>query len=95
MTAVNLDQFKKVQKVTLDGKEYEVKGVSASQFIGGFLDEETGKLSDREQFEKMIEALGELTTIPVEVLKQQDFGVLTALMLIAQGIDPQTQEAKQ
>lgn len=88
MKAINLDQFKKVQKITLDGEEYEVKGVSARQFIGGFLDDETSTLSDREQFKRMIDALAEITTIPAEKLMGLDMQVLTAIMLIAQGIDP-------
>lgn len=88
MKAINLDQFKKVQKITLDGVEYEVKGVSARRFIGGFLDDETSTLSDREQFQRMIDALAEITTIPAEKLMGLDMQVLTAIMLIAQGIDP-------
>ncbi len=88
MKVINLDQFKRVQKVSIDGVEYEVTGITAEQFIGGFLDEATAGLSDREQFEKMIQALREITTVPEDKLRKMDIGVLTALMMVAQGVDP-------
>lgn len=89
MQIINLDKFKKVQAVELDGKQYEVQGITVDMYLNDpdFPLAGTGGAT-KEATQATINVLHRLSGIPKETLVNQPFSVLTALMQIAQGIDP-------
>lgn len=93
MKVINLDKFKTEQTVLLDGTEYTVRGITVEQWLDEVGEEDNEKeLDTKEQFERYISQLAKLSTIPTEVLRVQQFPVLTALMQIAQGLDPEAKD---
>lgn len=96
MEIINLDEFKTMKKVTIDGQMYEVYGISVGEFIDGKLqDNLAAKEGDiKAQVAIMVETLTTLTNIPVEVLKGLSFKALNALISIAQGGEPKKDDGE-
>ena len=96
MKVHNLDKYKKKQQIILDGKTYEVKGLSVRMYLE---DERMNKLdetaSDKETVRIMVDLLSEITNIPTEVIKDQDIEVLKALVAVSQGEDPDQEGSDQ
>lgn len=89
MNVINLDKFRRVQLVTLGGKEYEVYGLSVDDYLNKGVIESIDKAkTDEARVTAMLEALKQFTNIPPNVLLKQEFPVWTALILVVQGIDP-------
>ena len=89
MNVINLDKFRRVQQVTLGGKEYEVYGLSVDDYLNKGVIEKIDKAkTDQDRVTAMLEALKQFTNIPPNVLLKQEFPVWTALILVIQGIDP-------
>ena len=89
MNVINLDKFRRVQQVTLGGKEYEVYGLSVDDYLNKGVIEKIDKAkTDEQRVAAMLEALKQFTNIPPNVLLKQEFPVWTALILVIQGIDP-------
>jgi hypothetical protein len=96
MNVINLDKFRRIQPVELGGKEYEVYGLSVDDYLNKGVIEKIDKAkTDKERVAAMLEALKQFTNIPEKVLRQQEFPVWTALILVVQGIDPNEAEAKE
>ena len=91
MKLINLNKFKKNQEVELDGCTYEVRTLTVDEFLTQNLQQEIEEAGDTKgQVVKMIELLCRFTTIPEEILRQQPFPVLHALILLTQGVDPES-----
>ena len=88
MKFVNLDKFKTQTQVQLDGKKYTVKGMTVAMFIEE-QDVNLDEMSEREKFAHYVQRLSKTTSIPEDVLKEQELPVLIALMQVAQGVDPE------
>lgn len=86
MEIINLDDFKTIQRVTLDGKEWEVYGITVGDYLDGNFNE---KLQEAKtisaKIKILIERLTQITNIPASVLKRQNLKTLSALITIAQG----------
>ena len=96
MKIINLDKFRRVQPVTLGGKEYEVYGLSVDDYLNqGVIQKVEQAKTPQEQVSAMLEALKRFTNIPIEVLRRQEWPVLTALIHVIQGIDPEDAADKQ
>jgi len=87
MKVINLDKFKTETQVQLDGKTYTVKGMTVEQWLNDS-DGDGVEKTEREKFVETLDRIAGMSDIPVEVLKVQQFSVLTALMQVAQGLDP-------
>jgi hypothetical protein len=93
MNVINLDKFRRVQKVTLGGKEYEVYGLSVDDYLNKGVIENIDKAkTDADRVTAMLEVLKQFTNIPPNILLKQEFPVWTALILVIQGIDPNEAE---
>jgi hypothetical protein len=92
MKVINLDKFKAVQMVSLDGKEYEVKGLTVDQYLKGEIEKLEEATSEKEKLENILAVLTGLTNVPRSVLVKQPFPVLNALIQICQGNDPSEDE---
>ena len=90
MEIINLDAFKKIKRVVLDGQRYEVYGMTVGEFVDGKLEDKLAQAGQdmKKMATAMIDALTEMTNIPLETLKKQQLEVITALVQIAQGSDP-------
>jgi hypothetical protein len=88
MKLVNLDKFKTVVDVVINGTQYQVRGITVGQFINGDIANSFNEqLSDIDRINKMIELIAKSSNIPVEVLKELDLNIITKLIQIMQGID--------
>jgi hypothetical protein len=86
MKVINLDKFKRTQKVIINGQMYEVYGVTVDMFLNEASSVEAA--TPKENVETMVKLLGTITNIPMEVLKSLTFDVLNALIQVSQGVDP-------
>ena len=88
MKTVNLDKFRKQTAVTINGKEYIVKGMTVGQYINDDFDNKfKNAKTDKEKVKVMIGTLTKISNIPEEVLYDLDFDSLLILSQIAQGVD--------
>jgi len=95
MKVINLDKFKSIQKVQLNGKEYEVYGLTVDDYLNkGVIDKIDKAKASEKKVSAMLEALEKFTNIPKSVLVKQEFPVLSALIMVVQGIDPTEQDDK-
>ncbi len=86
---INLDKFKEIQKVMLDGNEYEVRGLNVGEFLDGNILEAVEKADGmKNQVKEMLIVLSKFTNIPGKILLKQQFSVLMALIQVMQGADP-------
>lgn len=89
MKIVNLDSFKAVSKVKLDDIEYEVYGLTVNDYLHKGYMEAIDNATDRiDQVKAILAVLRALTNIPEDVLLKQPFHILTALLMVIQGIEP-------
>jgi hypothetical protein len=93
MEIINLNKFKEAQKVKLDGVKYEVRTLNVNEFIDNDIQTRLEAHTEmKEQVKEMINIVGSYTTIPKDILIKQSFGVLNAIIMLIQGVDPETQE---
>lgn len=94
MKVVNLDKFRNKSIVILDGEQYEVKGLTVNMYLNDsdFAEMNANPEDQKGQIERMLNILTKLSNVPREVLVEQDFAVLSALMLVAQGGNPEEKE---
>lgn len=86
MKVINLDKFRRKMQVILDGVTYDVRGTTFEEFL---LDvEQDDAASTVKKFEYQVKRLTAMTSIPEPTLRAQEMTVLTALMQVCQGIDP-------
>lgn len=90
MKIVNLDKFRRKLQVTLDGVTYDVRGTTFEEFLSDV--EQDDAQSTVKKFEYQVKRLTNMTSIPEETLRKQEMTVLTALMQVCQGIDPEEVE---
>lgn len=91
MKVINLDKFRAITIVEIDGTRYKVKSVTVGMFLNDdvFAKLTDGSISDqREGLRLLIKTVQGLSDIPEEVLMEQTFQCLMALVKIAQGVDP-------
>jgi hypothetical protein len=93
MKVINLDKFATVQIVSLGGKEYTVQGKPVEDFITDTVAKklEAAKTS-KDKCEVLISEVERISDIPRKVLVKQTFGVLNAILMVAQGVDPEKQQ---
>ena len=95
MKVINLDKFKKVQQVQLDGANYEVYGLTVDDYLNkGVIDKIEKAKTPENKVGAMLEALQKFTNIPKATLVKQEFPVLKALIMVIQGIDPSGTEGE-
>ena len=93
MKVINLDSYRKEQGVILNGIQYKIKGITVGMFLGD-LNMQTlmgeAKTSEemKENVKTLVDMLCNMSDIPREVLIDQPFEVINALMVISQGGDP-------
>lgn len=91
MKLINLDKFKTEQKVILDNQEYSIKGMSVREYMDNNIDEQMAQATtEQDRIRLLIEKLKILTNIPEDVLFNQEFSVLIALIQVTQGLTPDT-----
>jgi len=96
MKVVNLDKFKQENKVIIDGAEYIVKGMTVRQFLNNNINDKLNEAKDdAERVKAMVEVLRQISNIPEEKLLDLNFQALTALIYVAQGINPEEQESSE
>lgn len=89
MKVVNLDKFKKKQKVILEDAEYNIYGMKVGEFVEEGMDESKYEnMTIKEQVVFFIDSILKHSDIPKEVLLDQEIEVLSALMQVMQGVDP-------
>lgn len=90
MKIINFDEFKPKTRIILDGGEYVVKGYTVGFYLeNGDVSERAEAISDtQEKIRFMVDVLQELTTIPREVLVEQDMERLYMLFAVIRGVDP-------
>lgn len=89
MKTVNLDKFKTQHKITLDGEQYVIRSLTLKEMVESDFQERMEQTEDAlEKFTIMVEHLSQISSIPEEVLMEQEIGVLSAMMQVAQGVDP-------
>lgn len=90
MKVINLNSFKQSSLVELDGVQYSVGTMSIGMAINAnsFKPSESFNVEEqREALMSFVDAIVGVSDIPREVLINQPFTVLTAIMQIAQGAD--------
>lgn len=92
MKIINLNKFRIKNKVQIEDGEYEVYGMSVGDFIETDPIQEIDDVTDtKTKITKMVNLMCRYSNIPAAVLKKQPFAVLTAMILVIQGIDPTEQ----
>lgn len=93
MKVLNLDKFATFQKVSLGGKEYTVQGKPVEDFLTDTIAKRLEEAkTNKEKVEVLISEVERISDIPRKVLVKQTFGVLNAILMVAQGVDPEKQE---
>lgn len=84
---IKLDKYRYQQKVELDGVVYTVRGFTVQDYVDGILNySDLDKTED--QFLHMVNTIERISNIPKEKLINEQFAVLSALMAMAQGRNP-------
>lgn len=95
MKVINLDRFKNSQTVEFDDAKYKINGVSVDMYLNDTTLTDMENCTDlNERIKLIIEVLGKLSDIPKEVLGRQGLPMLTALLQVAQGIDPTKEDGE-
>ncbi|MCP4158599.1 MAG: hypothetical protein GY760_00880 [Deltaproteobacteria bacterium] len=94
MSVINLDSFKNMKTVSLDGQEYKLTGINVSDFINGDFMEGLDKKSIPDQTKITLEFIKNHSNIPEEVLLKQPAEVYFAIIAIIQGNDPHIESEK-
>lgn len=89
MKVLNVDKFSTKYKIVIDGKEYTIKAMSVKQFSELDITRKLNADDEGSLVEAMIEILKTVSDIPEDVLWNQEFKVLTILLGIAQGQNPE------
>lgn len=93
MKVVNLDKFKRKQKVILEGNEYEIFGVKTKEFFEEDFEAINNDKSDfKTQVRLFVDTIIKHSDIPEEILLEQELEVLMALIQVMQGQDPEAGE---
>lgn len=93
MKTINLDKFRVQTAVTIEGKEYIVKGMTVGQYINEDFENKFNEAkTDKEKVKVMVDTLLKLSNIPEEVLYGLDFTSLLILSQITQGADIEEQK---
>lgn len=88
MKVINLDKFKTMQQVSLDGKVYNIQGRSVESYINGDLQARMEAAKDeKERIQIVIAEIVKMSDLPKEVLMKQPFQVLQAIIQVSQGVD--------
>lgn len=96
MKVINLDKFATFQKVSLGGVEYSVQGKPVEDFLTDTVAKKLEEAkSNRDKVEVLVSEVERISDIPREVLVKQTFGVLNAILMVAQGVDPEAKEASE
>ncbi len=85
---LNLDKFCNKSEVSLKGKTYTIGHVSVGQMIEGVADKIDQEKDAKKKISMTVDLLADLSDIPREELIKQPVQVLTIILLIAQGTDP-------
>jgi len=95
MKVINLDRFKNVQKVEIEGIEYTVRGFTVDMFLNDPVLANLDSAEGKARIAIIVQLMEKLSDIPVEVLMEQSLDLLTALMSVIQGNDPNDQFEKE
>jgi len=92
---INLDKFKTSQIVVIGDTEYTIGAIPIDMFLNDSLvakvDNPQG-IDIKTQIKNTMELIGRISNIPKKVLSGLQLPELTALLLIAQGVDPSAKE---
>lgn len=93
MKIINLDKFKTHKKISLDGKAYEVRGMTVEQFLNAGEPDVDGK-SAMDQLRELVAYIvnAGFTNIPEKTLKKQEPEILNLIIRISQGYEPDDEE---
>jgi hypothetical protein len=95
MKIVNLDKFAEKQKFILEGKEYEIRGMTVNEYISdNWMEKIDEQATEKERVETIIKTICKLSDVPEEVLWRQPFEVLTILLQLSQGVNPDEEDKK-
>lgn len=90
MKIINLNKFKTQQQVQIDSEVYDIYGIPVGDIIDDDPIEKIDQIKDpKSQVKIIIDTLCKYSNIPQKILKSQPFNVLTALIYVIQGIDPE------
>jgi len=92
MTILNVDKFTTKYTVVIEGKEFTVRAMSVKQFSELDIANKLANSDEKSLIKVMVEVLKAVSDIPEETLWDQEFRVLSMLLGIAQGQDPDEAE---
>lgn len=88
---ININSFSLKTPVEIDGQQFELSGLAhvRSLELQGFFKEKSSFMAIRAKYAELLETCG----LPADAIAKCDNGMLDALMLIAQGFDPEIMTA--
>lgn len=93
MEIINLNQFKISSTVLLGESEYTINGISVEQFLNDkdieALDHPERSVNPKEHIKTIIRVITKISNIPEEIIIKQNIDVLKAIIVVAQGKNPQ------
>jgi hypothetical protein len=92
MKILNVDKFTTKYTVVIEGKEFTVRAMSVKQFSELDIANKLANSDEKSLIKVMVEVLKAVSDIPEETLWDQEFRVLSMLLGIAQGQDPDEAE---